>query len=176
MQPGEIKTIEVLMTNDCDDIRGMQCDITLPSGISFLYDEEAEDYVSASWRIPKKLALSSEKQSENTLRIAGVCTGSSSIYGNSGSVFTFKVKADENIMAGMYQIQLSNVELSYGEAISVSDRSSSLEITKSTSGIKTFAVDKHELSTVYDLKGRRVDVFKAKRGLFIVNGKKIIIK
>ena len=176
MQPGEVKTIEVLMTNERDDIRGMQCDITLPSGISFLYDEEAEDYVSASWRIPRKLALSSEKQGENTLRIAGVCTGSSSIYGNSGSVFTFKVKADENIMAGMYQIQLSNVELSYGEAISVADRSSSLEITKNASDIETLAVDKHELSIVYDLRGQRVDLSKAKGGLFIVNGKKIIIK
>jgi hypothetical protein len=176
MQPGEVKTIEVLMTNDCDDIRGMQCDITLPSGISFLYDEEAEDYVSASWRIPRKLALSSEKQSENTLRVAGVCTGASSIYGNSGSVFTFKVKTDENIIAGMYQIRLSNVELSYGEAISVPDRSSSLEITKNTSGIETLAVDKQTPPVAYDLKGHRVDMLKAKNGIFIVNGKKIVVK
>ena len=49
MQPGEVKTVEVLMTNERDDIRGLQCDITLPSGISFLYDEDAEDYVSAAW-------------------------------------------------------------------------------------------------------------------------------
>ncbi len=176
MQPGEVKTIEVLMTNERDDIRGMQCDITLPSGISFLYDEDADDYVSASWRIPRKLALSSEKQSENTLRVAGVCTGTSSIYGNSGSVFTFKVKADENIMAGMYQIQLSHVELSYGEAISVADRSSSLEITKDPSGISTFAVDKQTPPIVCDLKGHRVDILKAKNGIFIVNGKKIVFK
>ncbi len=176
MQPGEVKTIEVLMTNERDDIRGMQCDITLPSGISFLYDEDADDYVSASWRIPRKLALSSEKQSENTLRVAGVCTGTSSIYGNSGSVFTFKVKADENIMAGMYQIQLSHVELSYGEAISVADRSSSLEITKDPSGISTFAVDKQTPPIVCDLKGHRMDILKAKNGIFIVNGKKIVFK
>ena len=176
MQPGEVKTIEVLMTNGRDDIRGMQCDITLPSGISFLYDEDADDYVSASWRIPRKLVLSSEKQSENTLRVAGVCTGTSSIYGNSGSVFTFKVKADENIMAGMYQIQLSHVELSYGEAISVADRSSSLEITKDPSGISTFAVDKQIPPIVCNLKGHRVDILKAKNGIFIVNGKKIVFK
>ena len=176
MQPGEVKTIDVLMTNERDDIRGMQCDITLPSGISFLYDEEAEDYVSASWRIPRKLALSSEKQSENTLRVAGVCTGSSSIYGNSGTIFTFKVKADESIVTGMYKIQLSNVELSYGEAICVADRSSSLEITKNVSGVETFVVERQEQSKVYDLRGQRVDESKAKRGLFIVNGKKVVIK
>ena len=176
MQPGEVKTVEVLMTNERDDIRGLQCDITLPSGISFLYDEDAEDYVSAAWRIPRKLSLSSEKQDENTLRVAGVCTGASSIYGNSGTVFTFKVKADENIMAGMYQIKLSNVELSYGEAIGVADRTSSLEITKSTSGIESLSTDTQQSLVIYDLRGQRVDASKAKNGVFIVNGKKVIIK
>ena len=176
MQPGEVKTIEVLMTNERNDIRGMQCDITLPLGISFLYDEDAEDYVSASWRIPRKLTLSSEKQSENTLRVAGVCTGSSSIYGNSGSVFTFKVKADESIKTGMYQILLSNVELSYGEAISVPERLSSLEITNDMSGIATLAINKMKQTIIYDLKGQQLNVSSARSGLFIVNGKKVFIK
>jgi len=176
MQPGEVKTVEVLMTNDQDNIKGVQCDIILPSGISFLYDEDEEDYVLASWRIPTKMALSSEKQGENTLRVAGVCTGLSSIYGNSGSVFKFKVKADDNIMAGVYQIQLSNVELSYGEAICVSDRFSSLEITENTSGIATLTIDKQEKKAIYDLRGQRVDSSKAKNGIFIVNGKKVVIR
>jgi uncharacterized protein YjdB len=176
MQPGEVKTVEVLMTNERDDIRGLQCDITLPSGISFLYDEDVEDYVSAAWRIPRKLSLNSEKQDENTLRVAGVCTGASSIYGNSGTVFTFKVKADENIMAGMYQIKLSNVELSYGEAIGVADRTSSLEITKSTSGIESLSTDTQQSLVINDLRGQRVDASKAKNGVFIVNGKKVVIK
>ena len=176
MQPGEVKTIEVMMTNERDDIKGMQCDIMLPQGISFLYDEDAEDYVSASSRVPKKLTLNSEKQDENTLRVAGVCTGSSSIYGNSGSVFTFKVKADESIEAGIYEIQLNNVELSYGEAIDVADRSSALEILKDASGISVIASDECTKSVTYDLNGRRIDAFKAKKGIFILNGKKVYIK
>lgn len=176
MQPGEVKTIEVMMTNEREDIKGVQCDITLPQGISFLYDEDSEDYVSASSRVPKKLTLSSEKQNENTLRVAGVCTGSSSIYGNSGSVFTFKVKADENIEVGIYEIQLYNVELSYGEAIDVADRSSALEILKGASGITTHTKDECHKSESYDLNGRRIDASKAKKGIFIVNGKKVVIK
>ena len=176
MQPGEIKTIEVMMTNEHDDIRGMQCDIILPEGISFLYDEENEDYVSPSWRIPRKLTLSSEKQDENTLRVAGVCTGSSSIYGNSGTIFTFKVKANENIMAGVYQIQLSNAELSYGEAISLADRSSVLEILNEANGIATLYSSERTISEVYDLNGRRVEASMVKKGIFIINGKKVLIK
>ena len=176
MQPGEVKTIEVMMTNEREDIKGVQCDITLPQGISFLYDEDAEDYVSATSRVPKKLTLSSEMQNENTLRVAGVCTGSSSINGNFGSVFTFKVKANENIEAGIYEIQLTNVELSYGEAIDVADRFSALEILNAANGIATLTTDGCSKSGIFDLNGRRIDASKAKKGVFILNGKKVFIK
>ena len=176
MQPGEVKTIEVMMTNEREDIKGVQCDITLPQGITFLYDEDAEDYVSATSRVPKKLTLSSEMQNENTLRVAGVCTGSSSIYGNFGSVFTFKVKANENIEAGIYEIQLTNVELSYGEAIDVADRSSALEILNDANGIAALTTDGCSKPGSYDLNGRRIDASKAKNGIFIVNGKIVLIK
>lgn len=176
MLPGEVKTIEVMMSNERDDIKGMQCDITLPQGISFLYDEDAEDYVSATSRIPRKLTLSSEKQNENTLRVAGVCTGSSCIYGNSGAVFTFNVKANENIKVGMYEVQLSNVELSFGEAIGVPDRTSTLEVLNYTSGINTSKFDGNDNAVIYNLQGQRVNPASAKNGLFIVNGKKIYMK
>ena len=76
----------------------------------------------------------------------------------------------------MYQIQLSNVELSYGEAICVADRSSSLEITKNASGVETLVPERQEQPKVYDMRGQRVYESKAKRGLFIVNGKKVVIK
>ena len=177
MQPGEIKTIEVMMENERNDIKGIQCDITLPQGISFLYDEDVEDYVSATSRIPSKLALSSQMQNNNnTLRVAGVCTGSASIYGFSGSVFTFMVKADENIKEGVYNIKLTNVELSYGEAIDVADRSSVLEIQNQASNISSLLLERKEYTETYDLNGRHIDVSCAKNGIYIVNGKKVYVK
>lgn len=176
MQPGEVKTIEVMMTNQRDDIRGLQCDITLPDGLSFLYDEDVDDYVTATTRVPRKLALSSEMQAVNTLRVAGVCTGSSCIYGNDGSVFTFKVKADENMTSGKYKVLLSNMELSYGEAIQVNDRTSLLEILSPTDGITSLSLDGKKDVIIYDLSGRRTRASEAKKGVFIVNGKKVLIK
>lgn len=176
MQPGEVKTIEVMMFNERDDIRGLQCDISFPAGITFLYDEDADEYVTASSRIPKKMALSSRMQNENTLRVAGVCTGSSGVYGNTGMVFTFKVKANENIMAGVYEIQLSNMELSYGESIEVADRSSELEILNGLTDILVVSADTKDKPATYDLTGRRVDSSKAKNGVFIVNGKIVYVK
>lgn len=176
LHPGEVKTIEVMMFNECDDIRGIQCDITLPDGISFLFDEDSENYVTASYRIPMKMALSSEVQDEHTLRIAGVCTGSSSIYGNTGSVFTFKVKADDDIKDGIYGINMSNMELSNGEAIRVVDRSSALEILNETSGFISISSNEVSGSMVYDLNGQCVNKSMVKSGFFIINGKKVLIK
>ena len=176
LHPGEVKTIEVMMFNECDDIRGIQCDITLPDGISFLFDEDSENYVTASYRIPMKMALSSEVQDEHTLRIAGVCTGSSSIYGNTGSVFTFKVKADDDIKDGIYVINMSNMELSNGEAIRVVDRSSALEILNETSGIISISSNEVSGSMVYNLNGQCVNKSMVKSGIFIINGKKVLIK
>ena len=176
LHPGEVKTIEVMMLNECDDIRGIQCDITLPDGISFLFDEDSENYVTASYRIPMKMALSSEVQDEHTLRIAGVCTGSSSIYGNTGSVFTFKVKADDDIKDGIYGINMSNMELSNGEAIRVVDRSSALEILNETSGFISISSNEVSGSMVYDLNGQCVNKSMVKSGIFIINGKKVLIK
>ena len=176
LHPGEVKTIEVMMLNECDDIRGIQCDITLPDGISFLFDEDSENYVTASYRIPMKMALSSEVQDEHTLRIAGVCTGYSSIYGNTGSVFTFKVKADDDIKDGIYGINMSNMELSNGEAIRVVDRSSALEILNETSGIISISSNEVSGSMVYNLNGQCVNKSMVKSGIFIINGKKVLIK
>ena len=115
-------------------------------------------------------------QNANTLRIAGVCTGTSNIQGHSGYIFTLKVKADESVQEGMYEILLSNVELSYGEAISVADRVSALEIHNDVSGITLQSRDIDSSVGVYNLKGQRVGVSDVKNGIFIIGGKKVFIK
>lgn len=175
MQPGEVIDIEMNMDNDCLDIKGLQCDITLPRGFSFLYDEDAENYVSATSRVPSEMALISQLQeNSNTLRVAGASTGNTAIFGNSGSVFSFKVKADESIKEGVYEIQLNNVELSHGEAINIPDRSSALKILYITSA--TFSTDGNLNKESYDLYGRRNDTSQTRRGIYIVNGKKMYFK
>ena len=123
-----------------------------------------------------RMALRSEVQDEHTLRIAGVCTGYSSIYGNTGSVFTFKVKADDDIKDGIYVINMSNMELSNGEAIRVVDRSSALEILNETSGIISISSNEVSGSMVYNLNGQCVNKSMVKSGIFIINGKKVLIK
>lgn len=175
IQPGEEKIIHVLMENKSEEIMGIQCDITLPTGLSFLPFSYDEEYITASSRMPNDMALYSGMLSEKTLRVVGICTGWSSITGNAGSVFSFKLKAGENITAGRYQIQLSNIELSNGRMIVNNDHISSLEVSNIASGIERKTVDIQN-SIIYDLKGQRVETSKAKKGIYIVNGKKVLVK
>lgn len=176
IQPGEVKTIEIMMYNERSDIKGIQCDITLPQGVSFVSDEDSKDYVCRTQRIPELFTLSSEILNGNTLRVAGICTGSASIYEHSGSILTVKVKADKNIKAGTYEILLSNMELAYGEAIVVADQTSALEVIDDASEIGTTLYDDGKEPLVYNLKGEQVDISNAQNGIFIVNGRKMFIK
>ena len=113
-------------------------------------------------------------QSENTLRVAGVCTNASYICDNSGPVFTFKVKADDNIKAGIYEIQLSNIELSDGEAIDIPDRTSTLEVIGDVTGLNAAPHENGGDTPFFDLKGRRINPLEAKKGIYIINGKKVL--
>ena len=45
---------------------------------------------------------------------------------------------------------------------------------KSATGINSIAADKMKNATIYNMKGQRVD--KAQKGLYIINGKKVVIK
>jgi len=45
---------------------------------------------------------------------------------------------------------------------------------KNATGINSIAVDKMKNATIYNMKGQRVD--KAQKGLYIINGKKVVIK
>ena len=76
----------------------------------------------------------------------------------------------------MYEIKMLNMELSYGEAIDVADRTSVLEILDEANGIATIFSNGNENSEVYDLSGRRIDDSMTQKGLFIINGKKVIVK
>ena len=86
------------------------------------------------------------------------------------------MKADDDIKDGIYGINMSNMELSNGEAIRVVDRSSALEILNETSGFISISSNEVSGSMVYDLNGQCVNKSMVKSGIFIINGKKVLIK
>lgn len=112
---GDTAEISINMTNDTP-ITAFQCDITLPSGLSFVkfYDEEQEDSVYASLSSRKKPShtIATGIQTNGALRIAVLSTSNKNFSGTDGAVAIIKVVASKTIASGTYSISLSNVELS----------------------------------------------------------------
>ena len=94
---------------------------------------------------------------------------------------TIKIKVTD--LAAGYEVQVKNgeeiVALSDGDHteydyyFTMPEGDVTISIVNAT-GINSIAADKMKNATIYNMKGQRVD--KAQKGLYIINGKKVVIK
>jgi hypothetical protein len=132
MKPGETRTINVLMTTDRTDIEALQCDIYLPDGLEFVASEENGEkyYADKGGRATTSHSVVSSIQEDGALRVVESCDDGNTFLNNDKPVFTFKVKASNDINIGNYTIRLANMELSYGEPINPDDSSCKVNIVE----------------------------------------------
>ena len=179
IQPGETKTIEMLMSN-ANEVKAIQGNIKLPAGLSFVtksngkvdaknIDDRAEDFT-----------LSCNIQADGSLTFAQYSGDGFTYEGNSGGIFTFKIKADDTATPGAYSVNLSNVVLSInGVGYDIPARSSNLTIAGAT-GIGALNADETTIDgKIFTIGGQQVNELQP--GMNIVrmkNGtvKKVFIK
>ena len=179
IKPGETKTIEMLMTN-ANTVAGIQGNVKLPNGLSFVKKTNGKvDAANVNSRA-EDFTLSCAVQDDGSLTFAQYSADGFTFEGKEGAVFTFKIKADENATAGTYSVNLSDVVLSIGGVgYDIPNRTSSLTIT-GTTGIESVESNQTaeglETGNWYTLDGRRLSGKPTKRGIYIVNGKKMVVK
>lgn len=183
MQAGETRQIEVKMQTNRTDIKALQCDIVLPRGLEFVYEEEDGEryYADKGGRAARSHSVVSSIQGDGSLRVVESNDNNDSFKDNDLPVFTFTIRAVSNMAEGSYSIMLSNVELSYGQSINPDDREVVLIIGNSSISTDINAVDKHNTSyDVYNMNGQMIrkgsDNSNLPRGIYIVNGKKVVVK
>ena len=183
MQAGETRQIEVKMQTDRTDIKALQCDIVLPRGLEFVYEEEDGEryYADKGGRAARSHSVVSSIQGDGSLRVVESNDNNDSFKDNDLPVFTFTIRAVSNMAEGSYSIMLSNVELSYGQSINPDDREVVLIIGNSSISTDINTVDKHNTSyDVYNMNGQMIrkgsDNSNLPRGIYIVNGKKVVVK
>lgn len=183
MQAGETRQIEVKMQTDRTDIKALQCDIVLPRGLEFVYEEEDGEryYADKGGRAARSHSVVSSIQGDGSLRVVESNDNNDSFKDNDLPVFTFTIRAVSNMAEGSYSIMLSNVELSYGQSINPDDRETVLIIGNSSISTDINAVDMHNTSyDVYNMNGQMIrkgsDNSNLPRGIYIVNGKKVVVK
>lgn len=178
IQPGETKEVELLMTN-ANTVAAIQGNIRLPKGLSFVTKSNGKVDVKNIDARSEDFTLSCSIQDDGSLTFAQYSADGFTYEGNSGGIFTFKVKADENAVVGDYDVNLTGVVLSIdGVGYDIPDRTSALKIID-VSGIDDAPLmDNGQLTkdSYYTLDGRKVEGAPTKKGVYIVNGNKVAIK
>ena len=183
IETGETKTISINMTNPSVDVASFILGVELPAGLTFVqdklwnYDEEEWNYFYASLTDRKlsKFVLSENYDVEkNTLKM--VINGMGQVFkGTEGAIVSFTIAATETATSGqmkIYDQSWSNADASLGGERP--DINVDITVTLSTKMVPTIV--NNDDANVYTLDGRKISDVSKSRGIYIVNGKKMIIK
>lgn len=121
IQPGEEKTISVLLNNVGAKYTGWQADFHFPAGIEPVSDEDGYYYIEVvHGRTTTRLhTIASAKQKDGSVRVMSYSMKNALFKGEHGAVAEITVKAAGDLKAGTYQIKATNVVLSGKDAVAV---------------------------------------------------------
>ena len=162
----------------------IQFDFTLPEGLSFVKQEviNADEEVELAYGVKGTALYSShdllsafQGDQNNVIRFLIMHTQNKGIK-NSGTLFSFKVKADETL-AESSEIKVSTIEFSgmeNGELIIENPADFTIAVTKGTpTGINGIEANS-EKAAGFNLAGQKVSANA--KGIRIQNGKKVVVK
>ena len=173
LKPGETKEVEMILTND-NTVSAAQGNIKLPEGLSFVTKSNGRvDATNINDR-SEDFTLSCAIQNDGSMTFAHYSADGYTYEGNEGGIFTFKVKADENAVAGSYSVNLTGVVLSInGVGYDIADRTSTLTIG-GTTGINSIGNGELKIDNWYSVDGKKLNGEPTKPGIYIKNRKKVV--
>ena len=182
IETGETKTISINMTNPSVDVASFILGVELPAGLTFVQDKLWNDddeewnyfYASLTDRKLSKFVLSENYDTDkNTLKM--VINGMGQVFkGTEGAIVSFTIAATETATSGqmkIYDQSWSNADASLGGERP--DINVDITVTSSTKMVPTIV--NNDDANVYTLDGRKISDVSKSRGIYIVNGKKMII-
>lgn len=179
INPGETLEIPLLLTN-VNTTAAVQGNILLPDGLSFVTKSNGRLDVKNNDARAEDFTLSCALQDDGSLTFAQYSGDGFTYEGNEGAVFTFKIKAADDAVAGTYDVVLRNVVLSIdGVGYEHPERVSTLTVLSST-GIDGLLTSVQPFD-IYDLNGRKLyqqqtTLPHLQRGVYIINGRKVVVK
>ena len=177
--PGETKTVKMLMTN-ANTVSAIQGNIKLPDGFSFVTKSNGRVDAANINERAEDFTLSCAIQDDGSLTFAQYSADGFTFEGSEGGIFTFKIKADDNIIPGTYDAEIGTVVMSIGGVgYDMTARTCAITVSSST-GIQTIENKQTAMGTEscawYTPDGLRLGGKPSRKGLYINNGKKVVIK
>ena len=180
-QAGEQVTVSLKMKNTAD-IRGFQFDLYLPEGVTVAKSNKGriQGALSAG-RLPDEdeHELTFSEQPDGAIRFLCSSQYDETFTGNDGELATLKVNIAEDIAAGDYPILLKNMKLTETD-ISKFYTTELIESTLTVTGTSGIDLTPDSSPTgegnYYTLDGQKLNGKPTQKGVYIQNGKKIIVK
>ena len=122
IEPGEEKEVEVVLYNPDDAFTGMQFDLALPEGISLVSDEDGYLVYLGSRTTSRKHSIEAQQRTDGTIRVMAYSSRNSNFSGTEGDVAILTLKADDQLEAGVYDLQLRSIVLSQANGGDISQQ------------------------------------------------------
>ena len=178
-------TLSVKMKNTAA-IRGFQFDLELPEGMTPVLEDDEMIYWLNADRSPKKgggqyyHSLEVSRQSDGSYRFLCGSQQDKTFKGNDGEILVFQVNVAADMADGDYPILLKNMKLTETD-ISKFYTADLIETTVTigdgASGIRTNVNDNDNVNDGwYTIDGRKLQGKPTQKGVYIMNGRKVVIK
>ena len=161
-------------------ICGFQFDLYLPEGFSVVKKSSGKiDSKLTDARRPEDdddRTLKAETQEDGAIRFLCGTLDTLCFTGNDGGLLTLKVKLAADLTSGEYPITLKEMtltEVDIRKSYKTAYQEYTVKVTETT-GIRGINVSSKD-EVIYDLSGRRTNKPQQK-GIYIVDGKKVVIK
>ena len=155
-----------------------QFDILLPKGITVdsTVNQSGKVRYSASLVTSRCVdhSLTSNLIRGNRYRVIVFSLSNTDVEGANGPVVNIKLKAEKDAAEGDYTLKMERVVLATADEKEYypADSESTVTVSANT-GVNSISIDPSSVK-VYDLQGRKVN--KPTQGVYIINGKKVVIK
>ena len=107
---GDTVTVAISLTNQ-SEVTGLQADIYLQTGLSFVIDDEGYYDITLSDRATRKHVIDFNQQADGSIRIITYTPDSRSFTGNEGELIYVKVAVSGYVEDGDFAVEVKNVEM-----------------------------------------------------------------
>ena len=154
--------------------------LTLPEGVTISYDDDEEDYI---YSLESEMTLKSRgatvrKREDGSFYVLVINQSGKEFKAASGKYITLTLEADPTATVGTKTAEMTSVGLFALDTHQMNtEKTGSFKITVTDpSGIESITVDDIKDAKVYTIGGQRVEGKAAKKGVYVVNGKKVVVK
>ena len=184
IKPGESKEIAIQFETEnvsaSDPSQQMyvafQFDIHLPKGLTVAQKKGKYNFVLNEERKDDDHTISSAMQEDGAIRVLGASLTNSYFWEKKGDFVVFTVTAAEDFV-GTHDISLKNIMFTEksGKRTDLADVTTKVS-DGDVNGIEGVDADGNKIFKVYTIDGKQTLKSGARKGVYIINGKKAIIK